>query len=301
MRSTRLVVVTGKGGVGKTTVTAALAAHAAASGTRTLVVETANDGSLAHLFGRRRLDTVPDTVADRVDAVGVDQRRLVEEYFAGVLRFRFLAKRLFASSTFTALTTAAPAITEYLLLERVLAWMEPEGRRAHRYDLVLIDGPATGHALTLLRAPDSLASMVGGGPIGQTARRLRGLLGDRARTQIVLVSIPEEMAVRETIETHGTLTGDLGLRVGRPVVNRVFPRRFSAADAAHIARAGAVSPVVAAARFAIERRREADRHIGTLRRALGAMPVIVREVFSLDVQAVDLAPMGRTLGRVVLA
>lgn len=301
MRGARLIVVTGKGGVGKTTITAAIATHAAASGARTLVVETANDGTLAHLFGRRRLDTVPDAVAEGIDAVGVDQRRLVEEYFTGLLRFRFLSSRLFASNTFNALTSAAPGITEYLLLERVLSWLEPEGRRAPHYDVVLIDGPATGHALTLLRAPDNLATMVAGGPIGQTARRLRGLLGDRTRTQVLLVGIPEEMAVRETIETHGVLTAELGLRVARPVVNRVFPRRFSARDAMQITRAGIAEPLAAAAQFAIERRREADRHIGTLRRALGAMPIVVREVFSLDVHAADLAPLGRTLGRVVLA
>jgi len=300
MRGARLVVVTGKGGVGKTTVTAALAAHAATAGTRTLVVETANDGSLAHLFGRRRLGTIPDAVADGLDAVGVDQRRLVEDYFAGMLRFQFLSKRLFASSTFNALTTAAPGITEYLLLEKVLGWLEPEGRRARPYDLVLVDGPATGHALTLLRAPDSLAAMVSGGPIGQTARRLRGLLGDRTRTQVVLVSIPEEMSVRETIETHAALTADLGLRVARAVVNRVFPRRFTAAEAARIAADGMSGPVAAGARFVLERRREAERHIGMLRRALGGMPIVVRELFSLDLRAADLAPLGRTLARTVL-
>jgi len=300
MRGAKLIVVTGKGGVGKTTVTAALATHAANTGARTLVVETANDGSLAHLLGRRRLGTIPDRVAARLDGVAVDQRHLVEDYFAGLLRFRFLSKRLFESSTFTALTTAAPGITEYLLLERILGWLEPEGLRAPHYDLVVIDGPATGHALTLLRAPDSLAAMVSGGPIGQTARRLRGLLGDRTRTQVLLVSIPEEMSVRETIETHAALTADLGLRVGRPIVNRVFPRRFTTAEVAQIARAGVTGPVAAAAQFAIERRREAERHIGVLRRALGAMPVVVRELFSLDLRAADLAPVGHTLGRAVL-
>ncbi|MCK6556529.1 ArsA family ATPase [Candidatus Binatia bacterium] len=300
MRGARLIVVTGKGGVGKTTIAAALATHAAAKGARTLVVETAHDGSLAHLFGHRRLETVPFAVAGGIDAVEVNQRRLVEDYFTGLLRFGFLSKRLFASHTFNALTTAAPALTEYLLLEQVLSWLEPEGRRAPRYDLVLLDGPATGHALTLLRAPDSLAAMVGGGPIGHTARRLRNLLADRMRTQVVLVSIPEEMSVRETIETHAALTTDLGLRVARPVVNRVFPRRFSAAEATRIARAGIARPVTEAAQFAIERRREADRHIGVLRRALGAMPIVVRELFSLNVITDDLTPIGRTLGRVVL-
>jgi anion-transporting ArsA/GET3 family ATPase len=303
MPAARLIFVTGKGGVGKTTVAAALAQHAADLGQRALVIETASDGSLAQLFGHRQLSTAPQRLHTGVDAVRVDARQLVEEYFSRMLRFRWLADRLLSSNTFNALTAAAPGITEFLLLERMLGWVEPGfGSRRRGYDVVIVDGPATGHAVKLLATPRRLAAMVPGGPLGKTARRLLALLGDRDRTQVLLVSLPEELAVRETIETQHALAVDLALHVARPIINRVFPRHFSAAQAERIEHDAQLpdGPVRAAARFAIACRREAERHIAVIRRALGMSPVLLRQLFIADVHANDLRPFGRTLGRVVL-
>jgi anion-transporting ArsA/GET3 family ATPase len=304
MSARRLIFVTGKGGVGKTTVAAALGQRAAALGGRTLIVETAGDGSLAHLFGHRRLQAAPRPLRERLDAVRVDARQLVEDYFSRLLRFSFLSRRLLASHTFNALTAAAPGVTEFLLLEKLLEWIDPAGSgRRRSYDTVLVDGPATGHAIKLLGAPRNLATMVPGGPIGTTARKLLALLADHARTQVVLVTLADEMSVRETIETCEAIEGNLALHVARPVVNRVFPRRFTRDEADRIQQSEAAHhvPVLAAARFAIACRREAERYVGTLRRALGVSPVLLRQLFVPDLRAPDLEPFGRTLGRVVLS
>ena len=208
------------------------------------------------------------------------------------------------TSTAAALTAAAPGITEFLLLEKILGWVEPAfGSRRRGYDIIIVDGPATGHAVKLLGTPRRLAAMVPGGPLGKTARRLLALLGDRGRTQVLLVSLPDEMAVRETIETQHALAVDLALQVTRPIINRVFPRHFSAAQAERIEHDAQLpdGPVRAAARFAIACRREAERHIALMRRALGVSPVLLRQLFVADVHADDLRPFGRTLGRVVFA
>ena len=304
MGAARLIFVTGKGGVGKTTVAAALAQHAAELGQRTLVIETAGDGSLAQLFGHRKLSTAPQRLQPGIDAVRVDARKLVEEYFSQLLRFRWLADRLLSSTTFNALTAAAPGVTEFLLLEKMLDWIEPRftGRR-RAYDMIIVDGPATGHAVKLLGTPRRIAAMVPGGPLGKTARRLLALLGDHQRTQVLLVSLPEEMAIRETIEAQHALAVDLALHVTRPVINRVFPRHFSAADADRIEHDVSLpeGPVRAAARFAIACRREAERNIAHMRRGLGISPVLLRQLFTAQVHADHLRPFGRTLGRVVLA
>jgi len=148
--------------------------------------------------------------------------------------------------------------------------------------------------------------MVPGGPLGKTARRLLALLADHQRTQVLLVSLPEEMAVRETIETQQALQGDLALHVARPVINRVFPRRFTAAESRQIedrtvATNGAATALLTAARFAIAGRREAERHVAHLRRALGVSPVLLRQLFTPDVRSADLHQFGQTLGRVVFA
>ena len=304
MGAAQLIFVTGKGGVGKTTVAAALAQHVAERGRRTLVIETASDGSLAQLFGHRKLSTAPQRLRPGVEGVHVDARQLVEEYFERLLRFRWLADRLLSSNTFNALTAAAPGVTEFLLLEKILGWIEPGfvGRR-HGYDVVIVDGPATGHALKLMATPRRIAAMVPGGPLGKTARKLLALLGDHRRTQVLLVSLPEEMAVRETIETQHALTVDLALHVGRPIINRTFPRHFSAAEAERIEHDGSLpdGPVRAAARFAIACRREAERHIAQVRRSLGVTPVLLRQLFTLEVHADDLRPIGRTLERIILS
>jgi len=302
MHGPRLFFITGKGGAGKTTVSAALAQQVATQGQRALIIETANDGSLAQVFGRRALGATPQRLQAGIDGVRVDTRELVEQYFSRLLRFRWLSQRLLSSNTFNALTAAAPGITEFLLLEKILGWAEPGvvGRRRGA-DVIIVDGPASGHAVKLLGTPRRLAAMVPGGPLGKTARRLLTLLGDAARTQVVVVSLPEEMAVRETIETHQAMGGDLALHVARPVINRVFPRHFSGAEAAQIEHDGDARPLVAAARFSIAFRREAERHVAQLRRALGVAPVLLRQLFAPIVHADDLRPFGRTLGRVLLA
>lgn len=306
MQAVRLFFVTGKGGVGKTTVAAALGQYAAETGHRTLIIETAADGRLAHLFGHRVLDGTPRRLRSGLDAVRVDGRQLLEEYFSRLLRFRLLSERLLSSQTFGALTAAAPGITEFLLLERVLGWIEPGfGKRHRAYEVVIVDGPSTGHALKLLHTPRTLATMVPGGPLGKAARRLLALLGNHKRTQVVLVSLPDEMSVRETIETHDVLEDDLALQVTRPVMNRVAPRHFSPAEAHRIEQCAAAdgaagTPLIRAARFNIASRRETERHIAHLRRGLGLNPILLQQLFVARIHAGDLEMFGRMLGKAVM-
>jgi anion-transporting ArsA/GET3 family ATPase len=304
MSGSRLIFVTGKGGVGKTTVAAALGHEAAERGRRTLIVETAADGRLETLFPNRRRAGARHHLGPRLDSIRLDPRELVEEYFSGMLRFAFLSRRLFASNTFNALTAAAPGITEFLLLEKILGWIDARrAARRDRYDVVIVDGPATGHALKMLRTPRNLAAMVRSGPLGTAASRLLDLFGDPARTSVVIVSLPEEMSVRETIETHATVADELEMHVARPVVNRVFPKRFSREEIAAVDSDPALrdSPVAMAARFAVQCRREAERHVGYLRRHAGANPVLLRQLFQPQIRVDDLRALGRSLGRVLLA
>lgn len=302
MKGTQIVFVTGKGGVGKSTVAAALAQEAAEEGRRTLVIETGADGNLAGLFDCPENTSTPQRLRPHLDGLRVDPRSLVEEYFRSVLRFAFLANRLLASDTFRSLTAAAPGITEFLLLEKLLGLAEPGFGKRRRYDLIILDGPATGHALELLRTPRNLLAMVPGGPLSGTARRLRDMLRDHERSTVLVVSLAEDMAVRETIEICHALRHDLQLAVGRPIVNRVFPKRFGRADLEALAglRDKATAPLVEAAQFAASRRREAERHVSHLRRALGEGPVLFRHLFSPRLTAAHLVPLGRTLGRAFL-
>lgn len=295
----RLLFVTGKGGVGKTTVAAALAHRLAALRHRVLVVEMAADRSLATLFGQDALQTEPTRLATGIDGVRVETRALVESYFRRLLRIPFLSRRLFASGTFQAVTAAAPGVTEFVVLDHLAQWTAAGwfGRRAE-YDHVIVDGPASGHALRLLRTPRQLAALVPRGPLSSTVGRLGTLLTDRAHTAVLLVAIPDDMAVSETLEARATLDG-LGLALARPVLNRVWPRRFTAAEANTIAalRRRADEPLLAAAGLQIAARREAERHLKRLRTAFGVAPLPLLEICREGIEASALADLGRALER----
>jgi anion-transporting ArsA/GET3 family ATPase len=144
------------------------------------------------------------------------------------------------------------------------------------YDLIVVDAPASGHSLPLLSAPRTLGALARLGPIADLLRTLAAMLADRATTLVLLVTTPEELAVRETIELYEELACQERLPLGPPIVNAMPGRRFPPADMALIdgvAEVARAHPWLVAARFLVERRREAESQVGTLREALGIAAV----------------------------
>jgi len=281
LTSQRLVVVTGKGGVGKTTVAAALARAAADAGRRVLAVEVAR-GALGPLLGKAQLGSEPTRIAGGLAAATIEPEAALADFVESVLRFRLLARRLLASTSFQVLAAAAPGLAEFLVLERVLRWVEARrlGRPVH--DLIVVDAPASGHSLPLLTGPRTLGALARLGPIADLLGRVERLLADHTATLVCIVTTPEELAIRETIELHRELTG-LGLAVAPPIVNALPPRRFSPADVEALDRlesACGPHPYLQAARFQIERRRHAESEVAALRRALGAAPIRLPFLFA---------------------
>ena len=297
--SQRLVVVTGKGGVGKTTVTAALAHAAAASGRRVLAVEVGR-GSLGSLLGGIHLGAEPMQVRAGLAAASLEPEALLGDFVAGVLRFRVLARRLLESTSFQVLAAAAPGLGEFLVLHRLLGWVEARRGRRPRHDVVIVDAPASGHSLPLLAAPHTLGALARLGPVAELLARLQRLIGDPGATLVCVVTTPEELAVRETVELYRELGERLGLAVAPPIVNALPPRRFTARDAAALDRLEAASgphPYLHAARFQLERRRQADAQLTALRRALGAAPVRLPFLFGAPDAPAGVAALAAELAR----
>jgi anion-transporting ArsA/GET3 family ATPase len=242
----RLLVVTGKGGTGKTTVAAGLAVAAAGRGRRVLVVEVEGRQGLAGLFGRQELDHREVRVAEGVNALAVDPDESLREYLA---RYGFapLARLLTWAHLNRFITAAAPGLGDVLLVGKVWEAATREARPGSgSYDLVVLDAPPTGRVVPFLRAPETVAELARVGPIRHQADRVGALLDDPERTAVVLTCLPEELPVTETLEGVAAL-GAAGLPVAAVVANRVTGDRLGGRAGRLAALARDPAPLAAAA------------------------------------------------------
>ena len=257
--TSRVVIVAGKGGVGKTTVTAALARAAARQGRRALIVEVEGKSGLASMYGAEDLGYDEVTLAEADDPPGsgdVRARTLTpDEAMLEYLESHGLsrvAKRLVSSGAIDTLATAAPGIKDILVLGKV-----KQLERETDVDLIVLDAPAAGHAITFLRAARGLLDAVRVGPIHNQAAEVMEMLTDAERCQVVLVTLPEETPVNELIETAYNLEDQVGVALGPVVVNGLYPDRpglaidpvTAAAEAGVGLRAGEAEALTAAADF----------------------------------------------------
>src|SRR2546421_2862246 len=241
----RLLIVAGKGGVGKTTVTAALARMAARAGLTTLIVEVEGKSGLAAAFGRRERLTYdemvlapgggPDGAADvRARTLTPDDALLEYLEDHGMRR---VSKRLANSGALDVVSTAVPGIKDILVLGKV-----KQLERAHTADLIVLDAPAAGHAFTFLMSARGLLDAVTMGPIRAQAADVIELLSDPSRCQVLLVTLPEETPVNEVVETAYKLEDKVGVSLSPLVVNGLYPVLEGLdADPAEAARAAGVA------------------------------------------------------------
>lgn len=223
--ASRLVIVAGKGGVGKTTVSATLARGAALAGLSTLVIDVDGASGLPAMFGQSTLTYDEIVLASGVgrDGAGDVRARIVTPDVAlldyleehGMSR---ISRRLVASGALDVVSTAAPGIKDILVLGKV-----KQLERSGSADLIVLDAPAAGHAIRFLQSARGLLDAVRVGPIHAQARDVLDLLVDHERCQVVLVTLPEETPVNEAIETAYMLEDRVGVALGPVVVNGVYP------------------------------------------------------------------------------
>lgn len=238
----RLVVVTGKGGVGKTAVACALAEAARRAGKRVLLVETAAHEEVAACFepDARPIGHAGRTLAPGLHALRIDPHAALAEYVGLQLRLAVVTDRILRSEIFGQLLEAAPGWRELIVLGKI--WhLEQRTDRAGRklHDLIVVDAPATGHGLTFLDVPRVAQQAIRAGPLARHAGWVEALVHDPVRTVLLPVTLPEELPVLETRELVRRAREQVGIAVDRIVVNQMPSRNAERALGALARIAGA--------------------------------------------------------------
>jgi len=224
----RLIFVTGKGGVGKSTVAAALGVAAAREGKRAIVCEVAQQERMSRFFERQGVGYHETEISPNLFAFSIDPQRALEEYLLMQIRVKPVYDLMFKNRVFTYFAAATPGLRELVTIGKVweLAQLDRRVKRGAKYDVVIVDAPATGHGLGILRTPRTFSDIARVGPIKRQADLINEFVTDPELTSICAVAWPEEMPVNETLDLQRNLKSELGLRLDRVFMNGMYPELF---------------------------------------------------------------------------
>jgi anion-transporting ArsA/GET3 family ATPase len=273
----RLVIITGKGGVGKTTVAVALGLRAAAEGKRTIVCEVSSQENTSRLFDHTAVGFHEVEMEENLWSISIDPDESMREYVLLQLKVRAMRDMLFRSRIFNYLAAATPGLKELVTIGKIweLARLDRKVKAGRKYDLVIVDAPATGHGVGFLQTPRTFANIARVGPIHSQAQTLDRFITDHEQTGTAIVALPEEMPVNESAALERDLRDEVGVAVDRVYLNGLYPERFSKPEAERLAElaGGEEGAVRAAARAALSehgRARSQRAQLARLRRRVEA-------------------------------
>jgi anion-transporting ArsA/GET3 family ATPase len=296
----RLILVVGKGGVGRSTVAAAIAGTCAAQGKRTLLYETNANDRFGDYFAKPAVGPVPSELAPNLWAVNATPASALAEYGMMILRWKSVYEMVFENRVSKAFLRAIPGLDDYALLGKAWFHTTEEKRGKPVWDTVVFDMPASGHSISMLRVPWVIVDTVPESPLTRDARTIKALLCDPARTAAVLVTLAEEMPVNEAIELEAKLT-ESGIVPQQLLVNQVFPRHF--AQGSPVARvldaltadpslAPPLAQITAHAALSRDRRELNDRYLAELRKRAKTKVDELPMVFSQSLGPAEVRQLG---------
>lgn len=221
----RLLLISGKGGVGKSTICAAFALTAARLGKKVLVVEIDEKERIARLFGRLGVGYEGAEIHPNIFLRNLLPNRVLDEFVEVQVKPKMVAKQILSSQIYQYFAAAAPGLKEFVTLGKVMLLEQETDRRGKPvYDLIILDAPATGHGVQFLRVPFAAADTVKVGWVRKQAERIMDLITDPDRTSLNIVTLPEEMPVNETVDLCQNVDRMLGIPIGYIIINSIFPQ-----------------------------------------------------------------------------
>jgi anion-transporting ArsA/GET3 family ATPase len=204
--SKRIVVVTGKGGTGKTTVAVTLGMEAARRGLRVVIAEVAGSQQVPRLFGVPGTGYKTQTLQPRLDTFSITPEESLEDYVVMQVRLKSIYRLVFRNRIIAPFMDAVPGLPDLMTLGKLYHLEQQLGEDGRPiYDLIVLDAPSTGHAITLLRSPQAMMEMTAAGPFHDNAKNVHGLFSDRQKVGLVLTAVPETLPINETIDLYQAL------------------------------------------------------------------------------------------------
>lgn len=276
----RLLVVSGKGGVGKSTVAAALALEGVKRGKRTLVCEVNAEERVSVLLGHSPVGPEVTPLERNLWAANVRPQNALKEYAILRIHSERVYRLVFENRFVRYFLRFIPSLQELVMLGKITYHLQerlPDG--SPRFDLIVVDAPATGHAISFLSVPQVLLDTVPPGPLSDEAKVMRDLLVNPAITRAVLVSLPEEMPVNETVDLYAALSKRVKVQPGAVVLNQDVSRRFTAEELRALEGSPDALQVARAQTARAELSEEAERRLSSLGVPVYKVPRLATDPF----------------------
>lgn len=294
----RLIIVTGKGGVGKTTVALALSFLNAKYNRRSIVAMLKKIKKTSYFFGLNKdIDYAEKKLDKNIYAICINPNRALDEYiFQKFLRFYPFYSLVFKSKVIIDFFDAAPGLKELITIGKVwqIGNLKTSGKNPqNKYKQVIFDAPSTGHAIPILDLPNSVLKMIEGGPVREHVKRVEEFLKDPKKTGLVVVTTPEELAVKETIEIIEQ-TKQIGIDHTYIIINCVYPKLFDESDEIIVEKkfeevgSHHILPLIIKARSNIKRIRNEEKRIKELYRSGISNAINIKLRFKGDLEVEDL-------------